>query len=169
MEKWGRTFFNKFKEKLKKQKPIIDELRSRTDSIGIKLFLDEREKLNELLSQEDLYWKQRAKLFWLQEGDGNTRFFHAHAFARKKANFINFLETEDGVQVDDSDGMCNIVKDYFARVFGEPVNTSNNYETSCPRKVTREQNDRLIKEVTLEEFTMAIKQMHPDKQQVLMA
>lgn len=33
-------------------------------------------KLNELLHQEQIFWKQRAKIFWLTEGDMNTKFFH---------------------------------------------------------------------------------------------
>lgn len=37
-------------------------------------------------------------------------------------------------------------------------------ENICsPRTVTEEQNARLTKEVTFEEFTVAFKQMHPDK------
>lgn len=31
MGKWGRTFFNKFREKLKVQKEVLDRLKDRTD------------------------------------------------------------------------------------------------------------------------------------------
>lgn len=60
--------------------------------------------------KKKLYWKQRAKLFCLREGNKNTRFFHASASARKKANHINFLGNDDGVRVESAEGMCNIVK-----------------------------------------------------------
>lgn len=63
MEKYGRKFFNKFKEKLKKQNEVLDNLKDKTDEASVRSFLDEKEKLNELLLQEELYWKQRAKLF----------------------------------------------------------------------------------------------------------
>lgn len=105
MEKWGRNFFNKFREKLRRQKEVLDNLKDRTDESSVRIFLVEKEKLNELLMQKELYWKQRAKLFWLKEGDENTRFFHASASARKKANHISFLENDDGIRVDDPEGM----------------------------------------------------------------
>lgn len=61
------------------------------DDRSVQDYLDEKEKLNALLLQEEIYRKQRAKLFWLAEGDENTRFFHAYASARKKTNKISYL------------------------------------------------------------------------------
>lgn len=80
--KWRRVFFNKFREKLKLQKQVIADLIDRTDEVGVDLYLDAKEKLNVLLFQQEIYWKQRAKVFWLEEGDANTKFFHASATER---------------------------------------------------------------------------------------
>lgn len=143
IERWGHRFFNKFKEKLKLHKSIIDALKDLTDEASVKQYLHENEKLNELLMQEELYWKQRAKLFWLQEGDDNTRFFHASASARKKTNHVSFLETEDGTQVEDTKGMYTILKEYFLKVFGDSNNTIMHENLFSPRTVTTEQNNRL--------------------------
>lgn len=66
MGKWGRTFFNKFKEKLRVQKEFLEKLKDRMDEVGVKNYMLERERLNNLLLQEETYWKQRAKLFWLR-------------------------------------------------------------------------------------------------------
>lgn len=110
-----------------------------------------------------MYRKQRAKLFWLKEGDEKTRFFHASASAGKKVNHISYLETEDGVMVENTEGMCNIVKDYFAKVFAESRRDLQTVGTSSPRSVMEEQNQWLTEEVTMQEFTVAINQIHPDK------
>lgn len=42
-----------------------------------------QEELHVLLELEDLKWRQKAKTNWLQNGDRNTRYFHAYASQRK--------------------------------------------------------------------------------------
>lgn len=84
MAKWSRNFFHKFCEKVLNQKAAIDTLQNREDDDGIQMYFDEKEKLNELLLHEELYMKQRVKIFWLEEGDKNSKFFHASASSRKK-------------------------------------------------------------------------------------
>ncbi|XP_074336036.1 uncharacterized protein LOC141673201 [Apium graveolens] len=90
MAKWGKNFFHKFRDKVKKQKEIMNALECREDAEGIKSYFEEKERLNELLLNEEVYWKQRAKTFWLKEGDLNTKFFHAQASKRKKLNNVAF-------------------------------------------------------------------------------
>lgn len=41
----------------------------KTDEESIKEFLQAKDTLNLLLYQEETNWKQRAKLFWLADGD----------------------------------------------------------------------------------------------------
>lgn len=67
LAKWGRNFFHIFRDKVKKQKKIIDNLVNKTDEASIQLYFEERSKLDDLLRHEELYWKQRAKSFWLTE------------------------------------------------------------------------------------------------------
>lgn len=90
MAKWGRVFFHKFRDKIKNQKNVIEGLKDREDDDGIQQYFEEKEKLNDILCHEELYWKQRAKTFWLEEGDTNSKFFHAAASTRKKKQ-ITFL------------------------------------------------------------------------------
>ncbi|XP_021600662.1 uncharacterized protein LOC110606213 [Manihot esculenta] len=47
--------------------------------------------------EDRLKWKQRAKVFWLWEGDTNTRFFHAMATNRKRKNNVLRLQNSEGV------------------------------------------------------------------------
>lgn len=44
-----RNFFHQFREKIKKQKEIITKLVDYTDDLSVKLYLEEKEKLNEIL------------------------------------------------------------------------------------------------------------------------
>lgn len=74
MKKWGRVFFNKFKEKFKKQKVLLYILKDKTVDQSMHQFIVERDRLNELVLHEKMYRKQRAKLFWLKYG-GEKRDF----------------------------------------------------------------------------------------------
>lgn len=69
-----------------------------------------KEKLNDLLLHEELYWKQREKIFWLEEGDMNSKFFHAAASSRKEVNHVEKLKYEDGRLVTDHNELCSLLK-----------------------------------------------------------
>lgn len=163
MSKWGRRFFHKFRDKVRVQKEEVSKYLHREDEEGIKLYFEEREKLNELLLHEEVYWKQRAKLFWLKEGDLNTKFFHAQATKRKKINNIAYLVNEDDEKIDDLDQMCVMAKDYFEGIFTEWGNVSVPTGSAEQPVITMQQNKEMVADLSFEEFTIALKQMHPEK------
>ena len=118
MAKWGRNFFHKFRNKIKKKKEEFAMLVNCEDEEGVRKYFEASTQLNDLLLQEELYWKQRAKAFWLEDGDSNTKFFHAFANSRKKINHVTRLKTDAGEIVSNHEEMCHVVSDYFHGVFG---------------------------------------------------
>lgn len=96
MAEWGHKFFHKFRDKVKNQKRVIDGLVNKTDEDGVASYFQEKKKLNSRLLREEIYWKQREKVFWLAEGDSNTKFFHAQDSSRKRINHIQYLLDETG-------------------------------------------------------------------------
>lgn len=97
MARWERRFFHKFREKVIKQKEVLDALKNREDDDEIQSYFDEKAKMEELLLHEEIYWKQHEKTFWLEEGDTNSKFFHATTSSRKKINHISSLKSDDDV------------------------------------------------------------------------
>lgn len=106
---------------------------------------------------------ERAKDFWLTEGDPNNKFFHASASSRRKTNYIPFLESDSGVKVNDKDGICNMVKDYFSDIFRGDQQSSSTHFTEESMCMSDSHNQMLVAELSFVGFTNVVKQMHPDK------
>jgi len=53
-------------------------------------------KLNTLLEQEKLKWKQRAREDCLKFGDRNTKFFHACANQKNQRKLISIIVDKEG-------------------------------------------------------------------------
>lgn len=102
-------------------------------------------------------------MFWLEEGDSNSKFFHASASTRNKLNHISYLKTEAGEVVDTEQGMYAVVNEYFTNVFASSSDNTQLRQDNEERVITDNRNKLLTADVFFEEFTMAVKQMHPDK------
>lgn len=55
--------------------------------------------LEEWEFREEIFWKEKYCIHWLQEGDRNTSFFHNFVKARRNGNLITSLVTSEGVQL----------------------------------------------------------------------
>lgn len=65
----------------------------------MKQYPEESKKLTEVLTQQEVFWKQRSTQLWLREGDLDSKFFHQTAKARRKSNQIRTLTNDNGVEV----------------------------------------------------------------------
>ena len=45
-----------------------------------------RKELDDCLSKEEVYWRQKSREVWLKEGDGNTKFFHNSVKIQRENN-----------------------------------------------------------------------------------
>jgi hypothetical protein len=116
-----------------------------------------------LLIQEETYWRQRAKMHWLKEGDLNTKFFHMSASARQKKKKIDKLVNEANIEVRTQHDLCETAKDYFDHLFQANVTNHDPVLSLIAPKISQEDNDRLVAPITREELKEALFQMHPDK------
>ncbi|XP_068651208.1 uncharacterized protein [Aristolochia californica] len=70
------------------------------------------------LHSDSVRWKQRSRFRWMAEGDGNTKFFHSIASARRRTNRITALCNGDQV-VTDSASISNLLVKYFSELYSE--------------------------------------------------
>lgn len=68
--------------------------------------------------EEDL-WRQRARTRWEIHGDRNTKYFHATASNRKRANMITQIE-HDGILHSDHNTKAKVFFEYFLKLMGTP-------------------------------------------------
>jgi hypothetical protein len=85
LQSWGRRKRVRFKEEISQCVRILEKLRAQPNGMMRTQYVETRAKHARLLVQEEAFWKQRAKMHWLKEGDMNTKFFHTSVVARGKS------------------------------------------------------------------------------------
>lgn len=109
-------------------------------------------KLNRLLSKEEAYWKQKAGIKWLNEGDNNSKFFHA--WVRKKCAKNNITSiTNEGVILKEPREIQTSAMDYFERILTrESTGNCDRILDNIPQLVTQSDNDLLNRAPDIEEI-----------------
>ena len=78
---WGRRKRMRFKRDITHCSREMEVYRGSRDPVGIERFQKAHEQHAKLLVQEEDFWRQRAKMHWLKDGDLNTKFLHLSASA----------------------------------------------------------------------------------------
>ena len=101
---------------------------------------------------------------WLGEGNRNTKYFHHRASERRRKNAIVGLWNDEGGWCDSKEEIVRTVTGYFEDIYSSS-NLSRLEEATnlIPTKVSEEMNDDLIKDFSVEEVRIALRQMHPTK------
>lgn len=114
---WGKGITGNLNQRVRECKHRLQHLKQRRDSESVRLYGEEQNKLYEILTQKEIFWRQRAKQLWLQHGDQNNKFFHAAANTRRKNNQINRLKNDVGDWLDWSTGLDRLIPEYFEHIF----------------------------------------------------
>jgi hypothetical protein len=96
---WGRRKRMRFKQEIAECNEEMERLRGYYDLASSNRYRELQGSHATLLVQEETYWRQRAKMHWLKEGDLNTNFFHLSTSIRSKSKKIDKLVTGANVEV----------------------------------------------------------------------
>ncbi|GAU35438.1 hypothetical protein TSUD_375280 [Trifolium subterraneum] len=153
----------RFKEEIDECVRRMNEFRGNQDEEGSMQYQELSERHATLLIQEEGYWKQRAKMNWLQEGDMNTRFFHMSAIVRSKKKKVTKLIADNGTEAHTQEELCEVAKSYFDTLF-KPRNGDHDPVLNLIQpRVTDDDNFVLTVPITKVEIQQALFQMHLDK------
>ncbi|XP_048613347.1 uncharacterized protein LOC125587196 [Brassica napus] len=121
-------------------------------------------ELSDSLKAKEMFWKQKSRVFWLREGDKNTKFFHALTKQRRARNKITQLLDANGNIVEDEEGLVAIATSYFRQIFESSITEDIEEALSeVPTTITGSMNDSLTTHVSEWEVKLALFSMHPDK------
>lgn len=159
----GGNLIKDMKEKLKKYRSDMRRLRTRRDEVGIWQYGEARWQYLRLLEKKEIFWRQRAKQFWLRDGDKNTRFFHRYASVRKAHNKIKRLKDENGEWRETEEEMQGLITEYFDKIFCTAEVGEDLSNRMVFKKLNEDQKLTLVLPVSDEEVKEATFAMHPDK------
>ena len=120
-----------------------------------------------------MYWKQKARIEWLQEGDKNTAFFFNSVKARGHGNSIAGLVNERGEHLSSFPEMFREATQYFESLFTEHSQGGSPEEVQVlsyiPILVTEDMNQQLMRDISMEELEGVVFNMKKGKAPDLMA
>ncbi|XP_071902725.1 uncharacterized protein [Coffea arabica] len=73
-------------------------------------------RLLQSLRVQEEYWRQKARLQWLKDGDCNTRFFHASVREKRTKLAIHRIKDGEEAWVDDEEQIAREAVDFFQRL-----------------------------------------------------
>lgn len=118
---WNQTTFgNIFWRKKRCQARIVGVQKVLAISPRQSLYELERQLLGELddiLTQEETYWKQWARMHWLVGGERNTRFFHMSVKSRTRLNRILQLKDPNGSWCTDETQLRDMARHFYAMLY----------------------------------------------------
>lgn len=160
---WESLTFGNVKRELKGLKEELERLRSDYQRLGpsheeIKIV----DRIVELNHCEEVMWKQRSRVTWLNEGDRNTRFFHLRASQHRRRNKISKLKMADGSFTEDEVVMASMTTEFYRSLYtAEGTADTDQLLDTVSTKVTREMNDMLLEPIGPKEVKNALFQMFP--------
>ncbi|XP_062020928.1 uncharacterized protein LOC133737377 [Rosa rugosa] len=119
---WDRIVFQSRRQEVESVRSQLNDLLQKPfDQNDIEVKQQLTRRLNELMSIDETYWRQRSRAIWLKDGDRNSRFFHKRASNRHQKNKIKGLFNDNGVWQDSKQGIESVVLDYFQSIFSSQV------------------------------------------------
>ncbi|XP_020694470.1 uncharacterized protein LOC110108248 [Dendrobium catenatum] len=115
-------------------------------------------ELNSTMERLCSWWKQRAKVRWMNEGDCNTKFYHSFASARRNNNRILKIKNENGIVIEEQSQIEDIFKQFFKFKWKQRCCNLSNWPN--PEKILNEEDKfNLSKDFTMEEIENVIKNL----------
>ncbi|KAL0922550.1 hypothetical protein M5K25_006541 [Dendrobium thyrsiflorum] len=113
--------------------------------------------LNATLARITTWWRQRAKVRWINEGDGNSHFFHSIASGRRRSNRISQVKIVNGDVTDEPAKIQEEFMQFFNSKWKERRVSLANWPEFCNDDlITSQCVEALEADISEQEFQNAV-------------
>lgn len=162
MECWRKNIFGSLTQRRKRCEArlcgIQIALEKRRSSFLTGLEVQLKDEYTDILQQEEIFWRQKNNMDWLQSGERNTRFFHRAMKGRRKFKPVLRLKNGDGNWIEQPEHLSDVVRSHFRKVYSIDEASVYEGEINLP-KLNHEDKRFLNKPVLAYEVESAIFQM----------
>ncbi|XP_071901994.1 uncharacterized protein [Coffea arabica] len=118
---WSRESFSDIFKNVRKTEMAVREAEVAQEQDSSDLIQRDlnvaRELLRATLAVEEGFWKQKARVRWLKDGDRNSRYFHATVAERWSRAIIHRIRCSNGDWVESEDLISGEAISFFQRLF----------------------------------------------------
>ena len=167
LKDWNANVFGNIHSQVEKAIEQLLAIQNDIDTLGHSIPRDKAEENAQLnlqvaLSRQEKFWKEKARIKWIKEGDRNSAFFQKIARQRVVTNRITFLHSNDSLLTDPVD-IQNHVIGFYEKLYStdNTITNSNLVETLIPSIVSVDDNAMLSAIPTNEEIKKAVFGLDP--------
>ncbi|KAL6582737.1 hypothetical protein OROMI_004815 [Orobanche minor] len=114
------------------------------------------------LSMEEDFWKQKANMKWMLEGERNSKFFHNLVKKKRQIFFLHCIR-DNGCLITNPEDIHVSAVNYFSNCFADKMPILDEIDPNLvPKIITHEQNNMLCFIPTIDEIRSCIFDMEGD-------
>lgn len=120
-------------------------------------------KLIQAQKSQTLYWEQKSRIKWMEEGEANTSYFHALVKDRHRKQVIRGLRNSDGTQLHTNAELGTAAVQFFTQLFtSETVQHLDSFLQHIPLVISQEDNAYLLAIPDATEIKNAVWSLSPN-------
>ncbi|XP_060965251.1 uncharacterized protein LOC133034222 [Cannabis sativa] len=164
LSQWNKDQFRKLSFQVKEANSYLQHT-EQSNPDDLNAIEAARQQLKEALLWEEIHWKQKSRIQWLQEGDRCSKFFMTSTIVRRRKSFIQCIKDSEGGQwIRDQKEIADCFLKNFQDLFRQDQNCPTPQLSNLfDQVITNEENLMLNAIPNTEEVTAAINEMGNDK------
>ena len=121
LKDWNKNIFGDIHAKVNEVEDTLQSIQLQIDSIGpsdnlFNLQKQAQMKLNEALGMQEVYWKEKTRVNWHNDGDRNTKYFHILAKIKNTNKLITSIKVGE-ITLHEPNDIAEHITNYFKIFF----------------------------------------------------